>query len=68
MKIWASLLLLFFITSTLFAQQITSPDKIFLLKKEDSLKTVGLKIVQGRNASDRFFADSAFTRIFVRAL
>ena len=67
MKIWASLLL-FFITSNLFAQQITNSDKLFLLKKEDSLKTVGLKIVQGRNAADRFFADSAFTRIFVRAL
>ncbi len=68
MKIWASLIVLLFATSNLSAQQITSADKIFLLKKEDSLKTVGLKIVQGRDASDRFFADSAFTRIFVRAL
>ena len=68
MKIWVPLLLLFFITSTLFAQQISNSDKIFLLKKEDSLKTVGLKIIQGRDAADRFFADSAFTRIFVRAL
>ncbi len=68
MKIWAFLLLLFFVNSTLYAQQITSSDKIFLLKKEDSLKTIGLKIVQGRNAADRFFADSVFTRIFVRAL
>jgi hypothetical protein len=68
MKIWASLLILLFTTSTLCAQQISTVDKIFLLKKEDSLKTVGLKIVQGRNAADRFLADSAFTRIFVRAL
>ena len=68
MKIWASLLLLFFVTTTLLAQPITSSDKSFLLKKEDSLKTVGLKIIQGREAADRFFADSAFTRIFVRAL
>ena len=68
MKIWASLLLMFFFTSTTFAQQITNSDKLFLLKKEDSLKTVGLKIIQGRDAADRFFADSAFTRIFVRAL
>ena len=68
MKIWTFFLILFFTTSSLFAQQITTTDKIFLLKKEDSLKTVGLKIVQGREASDRFFADSAFTRIFVRAL
>jgi hypothetical protein len=68
MKICASLLILLFTTSTLCAQQISTVDKIFLLKKEDSLKTVGLKIVQGRNAADRFLADSAFTRIFVRAL
>lgn len=68
MKIWASLLILLFATSILSAQQISTADKLFLLKKEDSLKTVGLKIVQGRNAADRFFADSAFTRIFVRAL
>ena len=68
MKICASLFLLFCFTSTLFAQQISTTDKAFLLNKEDSLKTVGLKIVQGRNAADRFFADSAFTRIFVRAL
>ena len=68
MKIWASLFILLFTTSTISAQQISAIDKIFLLKKEDSLKSVGLKIVQGRDASDRFFADSAFTRIFVRAL
>ncbi len=68
MKLWASLFILFYFTSTLFAQQISSTDKAFLLKKEDSLKNVGLKIVQGRDAADRFFADSAFTRIFVRAL
>ena len=68
MKTLACLLILFFATSTISAQQISTADKIFLLKKEDSLKIVGLKIVQGRDASDRFFADSAFTRIFVRAL
>ncbi len=68
MKIWACSLLLFFVNSTLYAQQITNSDKLFLLKKEDSLKTVGLKILQGRDAADRFLADSAFTRIFVRAL
>ncbi|MFN0081962.1 MAG: hypothetical protein ACKVOM_05540, partial [Ferruginibacter sp.] len=62
MKICSSLFILYFCTSTLFAQQISTADKGFLLKKEDSLKTVGLKIVQGRNAADRFFADSAFTR------
>jgi hypothetical protein len=50
------------------AQRISAEDYKFLRKKDDSLKVVGLKIVQGRNAADRFLADSAFTRIFVRAL
>ena len=68
MKILFSLSLLLFVTSATFAQQVSTADKLFLLKKEDSLKTVGLKIIQGRDAADRFLADSAFTRIFVRAL
>ena len=68
MKICATFLILFFLTSNLSAQRISSIDRKFLLQKEDSLKTVALKIVQGRNSADRFFADSAFTRIFVRAL
>lgn len=50
------------------AQRISAADYKFLRKKDDSLRNVGLKIIQGRNASDRFLADSAFTRIFVRAL
>ena len=68
MKSWSVLFLIFFIVSIASAQQLSHADKLFLLKREDSLKTVGLKIVQGRDAADRFFADSAFTRIFVRAL
>lgn len=68
MKIWVFLLLLFFVNAAIIAQPITSSDKIFLLKKEDSLKSIGLKIVQGRDAADRFYADSVFTRILVRAL
>ena len=68
MKILGSLFLFICFSITSNAQRITSTDNKFLLSKEDSLKTVALKIVQGRNAADRFFADSAFTRIFVRAL
>ena len=68
MKLLGILLLVVFLSNTSNAQRISSTDSKFLLAKEDSLKTVALKIVQGRNASDRFFADSAFTRIFVRAL
>ena len=39
-----------------------------LQKREDSLKTLSLKIIQGRTAGDRFAADSEFTKMFVRAL
>jgi hypothetical protein len=56
------------IASSAFAQRISRADMSSLKKREDSLKTTSLKIIQGRNGSDRLFADSAFTRIFVRAL
>lgn len=36
--------------------------------REDSLKVLATKIVQEREAGDRFIADSAFTRMLVRAL
>jgi hypothetical protein len=48
--------------------QATSTDINALHKKEDSLKTLALKIIQGRTSADRFAADSEFTRMFVRAL
>jgi hypothetical protein len=52
----------------LSAQRISPTDYKFLRKKEDSLKVVGLKIIRGINPADRFMADSAYTRILVRAL
>ena len=51
-----------------FSQKITPADLKILQKKEDSLKTLSLNIIQGRTAGDRFIADSQFTKIFVRAL
>ena len=51
-----------------FAQHITKPDKKILGEKEDSLKVIANQILYGRNAADRFIADSEFTRGFVRAL
>ncbi len=69
MKVTA-IFLIFFVAgyTSIFAQRILPADERFLHKKEDSLKVTGLKIVQGRSPADRLFADSAFTRIFVRAL
>lgn len=51
-----------------FAQSISSVNRKALEKKEDSLKTYALEIIQGRTTEDRFMADSQFTKMFVRAL
>lgn len=50
------------------AQRIDTDDITFLKKKEDSLKVLSTKIIQGINSSDRFLADSGFTKMLVRAL
>lgn len=67
-KIAAILLSFFLLIHYCDAQHISSADRKLLEKKEDSLKKVAIQILQGRNADDRFTADSQFTRIFVRAL
>jgi hypothetical protein len=51
-----------------FAQRISRADAKTLRLKEDSLKTYAVKLIQGINSSDRFTADSMFTRVLVRAL
>lgn len=61
-------IILLFFTTNIVAQKIATADLKTLQKKEDSLKTLSLKIIQGRTAGDRFVADSEFTKIFVRAL
>lgn len=61
-------LLLFFCYYFSFAQNFVANDLKALRKKEDSLKTFALQIIQGRTSADRFKADSEFTKMFVRAL
>ena len=68
MKFFAFLLGTFFVVNVLNAQQISSTDLTDLQQKEDSMKAPALQIIQGRNVSDRFYADSNFTRTFIRAL
>lgn len=51
----------------LYGQQ-SREDLTSLRQKEDSLKTIGPKIVMAREAAERFRSDSLFTRILVRAL
>ncbi len=63
-------LVLFILTSAIaaFSQGLSKQNFGLIKKKEDTLKTISLQIIQGRNSSDRFVADSQFTRMFVRAL
>jgi hypothetical protein len=62
------LLLMFFIGNFCFAQGISKADLKILNQKEDSIRALSVKIIQGINADDRFTADSNFTRALVRAL
>lgn len=63
------LLSLFNILSLLvFAQRISQANLKLLQQKEDSAKIYSLKLIQGITATDRFNADSIFTKMFVRAL
>ncbi len=61
-------LVIFFFYNVSFSQKISTNDLKLLTKKEDSLKSFALQIIQGRTAADRFKADSHFTKMFVRAL
>ena len=51
-----------------FAQKPDRASLAILKQKEDSLKPYSWKMITGINTSDRFVADSSFTRGFVRAL
>jgi hypothetical protein len=66
-KLSALMALLLFCTFSM-AQHILPTDKKTLQSKEDSMKTFAYKIIEGINPSDRFFADSSFTKILMRAL
>ncbi|MEO8765541.1 MAG: hypothetical protein ABI416_14680 [Ginsengibacter sp.] len=58
----------FLLTGNFCFGQLSSGERKELQKKEDSLKSLSLAIVQGRTDADRFNADSQFTKILVRAL
>ncbi len=60
--------LLLLINSFCIAQGVSKADQKFMQQKEDSIREQSVKIIQGINASDRFTADSLFTRMLVRAL
>lgn len=60
--------LAFIISNIIYAQQVSKSDMPVLKLREDSLKLLAYKIVQAREAAERFRSDSSFTRLFVRAL
>jgi len=66
-KLCLSLISFLLIGNYSFAQ-IPGSEMKALQKKEDSLQTLSLQIIQGRTDAERFTADSQFTKMFVRAL
>jgi len=68
MKFSCLLSLLIFLQLSTFAQQIQKEELRILKSKEDSMTKNAIEILQGENTADRFMADSAFTKMLVRAL
>lgn len=68
MKFLSLLALFYSLVFSISAQSISKQDYAALVKKEDTLKQQAFKIIRGINSSDRFIADSLFTKTFVRAL
>ena len=68
MKSFTILVFLLSLQFVSFAQRINKADQKIFLQKEDSLKSNAYKLIQGINASDRFKADSNFTKVFMRSL
>ncbi|MCO6498260.1 MAG: hypothetical protein J5I50_11435 [Chitinophagaceae bacterium] len=64
------LTLLIAITAFFFSAsaQLSNSGLEELRQREDSMKAFALEIVQGKTPGDRLYADSVFTRMFVRAL
>ncbi len=67
MKGWIFLILIV-VVSQVQAQHIAKQDWQRLQQCEDSMKRPSFQLLQGINLSDRYQADSLFTRILVRAL
>ena len=62
-QVYAMLLL-----ATLFSFRASAQQRGDMAVREDSLRALALTILSGREATDRFRADSSFTRMLVRAL
>ena len=60
--------LLVFLLIQVHAQKTTKQDRQYLMQVQDSMKQSTTQLLQGINFSDRYQADSLFTRMLVRAL
>lgn len=54
--------------STIACAQLSKSDYAALQQREDSMKAYAIAIVRAENPEERAYADSIFTRMFVRAL
>ena len=59
---------IFFCGLSVFSQQIKTEDFKILKQKEDSMQLHALTLIQSNLASERFTADSTFTKMLVRSL
>ncbi len=67
-KTSGAFLFFLFLYQLSFAQRISVGDRKYMEQKEDSMKGLAVKIIQGINDFDRLKADSIFTRMLVRSL
>jgi hypothetical protein len=58
----------FLLSLVISSQLIAQPNFSAIQQGEDSLQYYAIKILQGRDAKERYTSDSIFTRLFVKAL
>lgn len=69
LKLFLGLVVTFLLTNSVLSQnRLSSLDEQSLIRAEDSLKKIAIKITASDDAAERFRSDSQFTRMLVRAL
>jgi hypothetical protein len=62
------ILVLIFLSCLTKGQNIKKSDELILRSKEDSMKKHAFEIINASTSAERFYSDSIFTKILVRAL
>ncbi len=68
MKFFLAIFTFLALSVSISAQTVNRSDYKLLQKREDSLKVLATKIMEGMNPADRLKADSIFTKVLVRSL